>query len=214
MITTVQRPARADWDSWYSVGWPAVVTDKESEFFHRTVQPYVGMTAVDLACGSGQWTRQLAAWAMCVTGYDFSTEALRQARAAGLPDGLSYAQWDIDAEPIPPALMPGSLDLVTCRHALPYLEYGRVLTDVGRWLKPSGSFYALVRVADNQDNDNATAQNDSALEPFHRGFTEAQIDGLGIGWAHRTTYRLSARNCVIVLRGYGDSDGQPCDVSS
>ncbi|MDW4909849.1 class I SAM-dependent methyltransferase [Streptomyces sp. ADMS] len=212
MITTVQRPTPADWDSWYTAGWPAVVTDKESESFHRTVQPYPGMTAVDLACGNGQWMRQLTAWGVFVTGYDFSTEALRQARAAGLPDGLSYAQWDIDAEPIPPALMPGSLDLVTCRHALPYLEYARVLTDVGRWLKPSGIFYALVRVADDQDN--ATAQSDSVLESFHRGFTEAQIDGIGIGWARRTTYRLSARNCGIVLRGYGDSDCQPCDVSS
>jgi SAM-dependent methyltransferase len=205
VITNVPRLTAADWDSWYTASWPALVTDKESEYFHRTVRPRPGMTAADLACGNGQWTRQLAAWGVKVTGYDFSSEALRQAAAAGLRDGLSYTRWNIDAEAIPAALLPGSLDLVTCRHALPFLEYARALTDVGRWLKPSGTFYALVHVAADQDNDGAAAQNDSAQEPFHRAFTEAQFNGLGIGWTHRTTYRLSAHNCGIVLRGYGDS---------
>ncbi|WP_331732220.1 methyltransferase domain-containing protein [Streptomyces sp. NBC_00989] len=213
MITTTPRLTAADWDSWYTArwpalytaGWPALITDKESEYFHRTVRPRPGMTAADLGCGNGQWTRQLAAWGTLVTGYDFSTEGLRQAAAAGLQDGLSYTRWDIDAEAIPAALLPGTLDLVTCRHALPFLDYARALTDVGRWLKPSGTFYALVRVTADQDNEGAATQNDSAQEPFHRGFTEAQIDELGIGWAHRTAYRLSAHNCGIVLRGYGDT---------
>ncbi|MFJ9381383.1 class I SAM-dependent methyltransferase [Streptomyces sp. NPDC101455] len=221
MITNVPRLTSADWDSWYTAswptlytaGWPSLVTDKEAEYFHRAVRPRPGMTAADLACGNGQWTRQLAAWGVKVTGYDFSAEAVRQAAVAGLQDGLSYTQWNINAETIPAALLPGSLDLVTCRHALPFLEYARALTDVGRWLKPSGTFYALVRVAADQDNDDAddgaAAQNDSDQEPFHRGFTEAQIDSLGIGWTHRTTYRLSAHNCGIVLRGYGDTATTP-----
>ncbi len=82
---------------------------------------------------------------------------------------------------------------------------------MGRWLRPSGVFYALVRVADDQDNDKtdintkAKARNDSSLKPFHRGLSEARITGLGIGWAHCTTYRLSARDCAIVLRSYGDT---------
>ncbi|MER6205959.1 class I SAM-dependent methyltransferase [Streptomyces sp. NPDC001642] len=213
MIPRVARITAAEWNSWYTAGWPALITDKESEYFRRTVQPRPGMTAADLACGNGQWTRQLAAWGVKVTGYDFSGEALRQAEAAGRQDGLSYTQWDIDAGAIPAALLPGSLDLVTCRHALPFLEHARVLTDVGRWLKPSGTFYALVRVAASQDNeaadDDAGAETGSVQEPFHRAFTEAQIDGLGTGWARRTTYRLSAHICGIVLRGYGDTAMTP-----
>ena len=205
MIATTPRLTAADWDSWYTAGWPALVTDKEAEPFLRTVQPRPGMTAADLGCGIGQWTRQLAAWGTLVTGYDFSSEALRQAAAAGLQDGLSYTRWDIAAEAIPAALLPSTLDLVTCRHALPFLDYARALTDVGRWPKPSGTFYALVRVAVDQDTGGDTTQNDSAQDPFHRGFTAAQIDELGIGWAHRTTYRLSAHTFGIVLRGYGDT---------
>jgi SAM-dependent methyltransferase len=211
VTTTTQRLTADEWDTWHASGWPTVVTGKEAENFHRAVQPHPGMNAVDLACGSGQWTRQLAAWGVRVTGYDFSATALRQADAAGLRDGLSYARWDIDADPIPPALKPGSLDLVTCRHALPFLEYARALTDVGRWLKPSGVFYALVRVANDENDDKTTvdskakARNDSSLKRFHRGLTEARIAGLSIGWARCTTYRLSARNCAIVLRSYGDT---------
>lgn len=207
MTTTVRRLSATDWNTWYTTGWPAVVTAKEAEAFHRAVEPHQGMTAVDLACGTGKWTRQLAAWGMRVTGYDFSTEALRQAQAAGLEDGLSYARWDIDAEPIPPALRPGSLDLVTCRYALPFLEHARVLTDVGRWLNPSGSFYALVRVTDDQDHGEGggyEAQGDSGPEAFHRAFTEAQFAGLGVGWAHRRAYRLNTSTGAIMLRGYGN----------
>ncbi|WP_128380402.1 class I SAM-dependent methyltransferase [Streptomyces cavernae] len=212
MNTAVQRLTAADWDHWYTTGWPSVVTDKEADYFRRTVQPHPGMTAVDLACGNGKWTRQLAAWDVLVTGYDFSAEALRQAGAAGLHDGLSYTRWDIDAEPIPPGLMPESIDLVTCRHALPFLEYARLLTDVGRWLKPSGTFYALVRVVPGPDADDAEADRRAKTPgatppkpPFDRGFTEAQIKGLGIGWAHHTTYQFNASNRAIVLRGYGDT---------
>ncbi|WP_327591562.1 class I SAM-dependent methyltransferase [Streptomyces chartreusis] len=209
MTTTVHRLSAQDWDTWYTTGWPAVVTGKEAEAFHRTVKPHYGMNAVDLACGNGKWTRQLAAWGVRVNGYDFSTQALRQAESANRRDGPSYARWDIDAEPIPPDLQPGSLDLVTCRHALPFLEHARVLTDVGRWLTPSGTFYALVRVTDDRDNDeppaggNGQAQNDPGLEPFQRGFTETRFAGLGTGWAHRMTYRLSTHTAAIVLRGYG-----------
>ncbi|GGX58581.1 class I SAM-dependent methyltransferase [Streptomyces chartreusis] len=219
MTTTGQRLSAQDWDAWYTTGWPAVVTGKEAEAFHRTVKPHSGMTAVDLACGNGKWTRQLAAWGVRVSGYDFSAEALRQAESTSRRDVPSYARWDIDAEPIPPDLKPDSLDLVTCRHALPFLEHARVLTDVGRWLTPSGTFYALVRVTDDQGSDeppaggSGAAQNDTGLKPFQRGFTKAQFAGLGTGWAHRTTYRLSTRTAALVLRGYGNPGFETMAIS-
>jgi SAM-dependent methyltransferase len=201
------RLSAADWDSWFMAGHPHVVSDKEAELFQRLVEPKPGMTAVDLACGSGQWTRQLAAWSLTVTGYDFSAEALRQATAAGPRDKLAYARWDIDAEPIPPDLKPGCLDLVTCRYALPYLQYARLLTDVGRLLKPGGTFYALVRVhTGRQDADADQAggsEPDTGRELFHRALTEAKVGTLGAGWAHVETHRLSRRHRAIVQHGYG-----------
>ncbi len=39
-----------------------MVSHKEAQLFYDHVAPRPGMSAVDLACGNGQWTRQLAAW--------------------------------------------------------------------------------------------------------------------------------------------------------
>ncbi|MGX1266843.1 SAM-dependent methyltransferase [Streptomyces phaeoluteigriseus] len=150
---------------------------------------------MDLACGNGQWTRQLAAWGLNTHGFDFSAEALRQAAAAGAPD-VTYTYWDIDGDPIHHNLRPGSVDLVTCRYSLPYLQYERLLTDVGRWLPPSGTFYALVYV----DQPGVSRKPDA--DPFHRGFTEDEIQALSSGWAFRRTYSLSRSQKAVVLRGY------------
>ncbi|ALV39353.1 class I SAM-dependent methyltransferase [Streptomyces sp. CdTB01] len=205
MSTSAPQFTAADWDTWYSTARPIVVTDKEADAFRRAVRLRPGMTAADLACGSGQWTRQLAAWGLQVTGYDYCDEALRQARAAGAGSGLAYAQWDITADPIPPSLKPDSLDVVTCRYALPYLEYARLLTDVGRWLKPAGVFYALIRVVAEDDPSGAsgsTGERPDPLGPFHRALSRKQVGALGTGWASRTTYQLSRRSCALVLRDY------------
>ncbi|MGR3875623.1 class I SAM-dependent methyltransferase [Streptomyces graminifolii] len=206
MSSPVREFTAADWDTWYTTARPSVVTDKECEAFRRMVDLQPGMTAADLACGSGQWTRQLAAWGATVSGYDFSTEALRQAHAAGPRDQLAYVRWDITAEPIPPGLQPASLDLVTCRYALPYLDHARLATDIGRWLKPSGTFYALVRIAADDAQAEASSRDDGRrddpLGPFHRALSQKQIESLGSGWASRTTYRLSSRSCALLLREY------------
>lgn len=199
------RLTAADWDHWFAVGHPQVVTAKEADHVHRTVRPRPGLAAADLGCGSGQWTRQLAAWGLDVTGYDYSTEALRQATAAGLSGTLSFVRWDVNAEAIPPRLRPGSLDLVTCRYVFPYLEHGRLLTDVGRWLKPDGIFYALVHVrADPRDIDGEPAEEAGpyGMDVFHRGLTESQVRAFGPGWAHHEVHRLTPHRCAIVLRGY------------
>ncbi|MGW1364736.1 class I SAM-dependent methyltransferase [Streptomyces chartreusis] len=207
--------AAADWDHWLTTGRPQVVTDKEAVQFHRLVRPRPGMTAADLGCGSGQWTRRLADWGLRVTGYDFSDEALRQATAAGLRGGPSYVRWDVNAEPIPPDLKPASLDLVTCRYVFPYLDCGRLLTDVGRWLRPTGAFYALVRVQPGDPQEDATLTSsdglrlDTALDAFQRGMTEEQLGALGSGWAHRETYRLSPQRHGVVLRGYAQTNPGP-----
>ncbi|MFJ4979196.1 hypothetical protein ACIP6X_28305 [Streptomyces coeruleorubidus] len=55
---------------------------------------------------------------------------------------------------------------MTCRYGLPHLQYERLLTDVGRWLRPSGTFYGLVYV----DQPGAIRKPDTDL--FHRGFAE------------------------------------------
>ncbi|QIY93061.1 methyltransferase domain-containing protein [Streptomyces sp. S1D4-11] len=80
--TTVRLPPD-QWDHWYRTGHPTVNSRKESDLFYGHVASEVGMRAVDLACGNGQWTRQLTSWGLTVRGFDFAPEALKQAAAAG-----------------------------------------------------------------------------------------------------------------------------------
>ncbi|WP_331732549.1 methyltransferase domain-containing protein [Streptomyces sp. NBC_00989] len=223
MTTTVLRTHRlsaADWNQWAASFPPVAVSPAESALFQQAATPHPGMTAIDLACGTGQWTRQLASWGITVTGYDFSDEALGQAQAAAPREGLSYALWDIVADPIPGLLAPGSLDMVTCRYGLPYLEPGRLLTDVGRWLKPDGVFSALVRVTPDPDRDDATerkAHDSAPVDPasFDLGLTEAHLSDIGAGWARHEVHHLDHRLRMIVLSGYGSPPPQqPPPVNS
>ncbi|MFC5220046.1 class I SAM-dependent methyltransferase [Streptomyces coerulescens] len=210
MISTGKETARlsaADWNRWAATVHPDDLSAMEADHFQQMASPMPGMTAVDLACGTGLWTRQLAAWGMTVTGYDFSDEALRRAKAAGSGARLSYRLWDIVADPIPPTLVPGQLDVVTCRYGLPYLEPGRLLTDVGRWLKPSGVFYAVVHVeADAEPGAiqcRAPGNQPSAATPFAPGLQEEHLSEVGAGWAKREVHQLGPCRRAIVLHGYG-----------
>ena len=223
MTTTALRTHRlsaADWNQWAASFPPIAVSPVESALFQQAAVPRPGMTAVDLACGTGHWTRQLASWGITVTGYDFSDEALRQAEAAAPHEGLSYALWDIVADPIPGHLLPGTFDVITCRYGLPYLEPGRLLADVGRWLKPDGVFYALVQVTPDTDRNNAAerqACDSHAANPasFDLGLTEAHLSDIGAGWARRDVHHLDHRHRTIVLSGYGSPrPQQPPPVNS
>ncbi|MET7685200.1 class I SAM-dependent methyltransferase [Streptomyces sp. NPDC005423] len=206
MALRTHRLSASDWNAWACAVPPGAVHPAESARFCEAVDPRPGMTAVDLACGTGQWTRQLASWGLTVTGYDFSDEALRQAQAAAPCDSPSYALWDIVADPIPRDLAPGSLDVVTCRYGLPFLEPGRLLTDVGRWLRPNGVFYALVQVNGRADRDVAERQlrSPDSAEPtaFDLGLKEGELGTIGAGWTRNEVRPLACGDYTIVLGGY------------
>ncbi|MFJ3669560.1 class I SAM-dependent methyltransferase [Streptomyces sp. NPDC090106] len=195
--TESSPPPRPDqWDDWHRTGLPFVVSCKEAEFFCRHLAPRPGLRAVDLACGNGQWTRQLAAWGLTVRGYDFSAEALRQATAAGVHEDLAYARWDIDRDPAPAGLAAGTLDLVTCRYALPYLRHARLLPDIARWLRPGGAFYALVHLRDGTEDAGCRRRRGA----FRGALTPGELDTVGADWPYRSVHRLSRRKTAIVLR--------------
>ncbi|WP_260640588.1 class I SAM-dependent methyltransferase [Streptomyces angustmyceticus] len=169
------------------------MSDRERLRFCQSIHPGPGMMAADIGCGTGQWTRQLARWGVQVTGYDFSLRALVQARTARPLPGLSYVQWDVNGARIPLQLQPRSLDLVTCRLSLAYLEVDRFLANVGRWLTSRGTFWALTPVEyPNRPHDR-----------LHHGLTEEAIRDLTTGWAYARTYRFGRRHRAIVLRGFG-----------
>jgi len=70
-----------------------------------------GMTALDLACGSGRHLRWLAAHGLAVTGVDRDAQAIAPLRALG--DGVEIIQADLQAGPWPLAGRRFDLVLVT-----------------------------------------------------------------------------------------------------
>ncbi|MGA5558930.1 methyltransferase domain-containing protein [Streptomyces lavendulocolor] len=124
--------------------------------------------------------------------------AIEQARKTMEHSQLDYLQWDIDVDSIPPSLRPGTFDVVTCRLSLAFLDTNRLLVDVGRLLRPGGSFYVLTRVEDVTDDHR---KNDVA-DRFHRGLDDEQIGHLGNTWRDRLTWTISPQYRAILLRGF------------
>lgn len=183
------------WNHWYAGGGRSrAVTAGEKQRFLRVAGDAVqGGLAVDLACGTGQWSRQLAAWGMSVRAYDYAHEAVRLAAFQGCWEG-AFDTWDINAEPIPASIRPGSVALVTCRNALAYLDRGRLMTDVGRWLGRRGTFYALTPLT----------EPNASVNPHHRGLSLGQLEQLAAGWSSRQIFQVDDQEAVLVLREYGD----------
>jgi demethylmenaquinone methyltransferase / 2-methoxy-6-polyprenyl-1,4-benzoquinol methylase len=98
-----------------------------------------GEVAVDVACGTGALTAELARLepAATVLGVDFSWEMLRRATAAGSAPArlLGYAVGDAQRLPLPDA----AADVVTIAFGLRNLpEPGRGLLELRRVLRPGG----------------------------------------------------------------------------
>ncbi|GGV69896.1 hypothetical protein GCM10010277_80390 [Streptomyces longisporoflavus] len=152
--------------------------------------PFSG-SAVDLACGTGHWARQLAAWGMSVRRYDYAGEAIRQAACRSTGSDTRFETLDLDRQPVP-GIRPGSVDLVTCRFAVAYLDWARLMVDVGSWLSWSGVFFVLTRI----DEPGAL------VHEHHRGVSRQQLDQLADGWAHHQIHRVGRRVSALVLRRY------------
>jgi demethylmenaquinone methyltransferase / 2-methoxy-6-polyprenyl-1,4-benzoquinol methylase len=96
-----------------------------------------GQTAVDVACGTGALTRELAASAPAATvlGVDFSWEMVRRAAAAEAGPDPAYLVGDALRLPLRDA----SVDVVTIAFGLRNLpEPGRGLLELRRVLRPGG----------------------------------------------------------------------------
>ncbi len=103
--------------------------------------------ALDVACGTGQSSRALAAIADEVIGADLSWEMLRHA-----PPALRYVQAKAEALPFAGSVF----DLVTVGHAFHWLDRRRFLEEARRILKPGGwlAIYGtnfLARMVGNPD---------------------------------------------------------------
>lgn len=180
------------WDSLHESGYPIPdPSPVERHLFRAYTAPESGMRVIDVGCGQGRMTAHLANWGLRVTGYDFSGVAIETARAAyaRYGDSLGFHLHDFDADAIPPELEPGSVDLVVCRLSLEFLDQARFLTDVRRWLKPGGILHVTSHLTDEPLPGDAV----------HHGLSDRQIEAIGVGWRHKTSYRVAGCGSPLAL---------------
>ena len=99
-----------------------------------------GLRLLDVACGQGRVTRELARRGASVTGADLSAELVARARAAEEVDrlGVEYLVADAGDGDL---FAPGSFDGVTCNHGICDIDdLDGTLRAVRAALKPGGFF--------------------------------------------------------------------------
>jgi ubiquinone/menaquinone biosynthesis C-methylase UbiE len=144
-----------------------------------------GLDALDVGCGTGFLSFELAARGHRVTGIDFAAAMLNEARRKTAPTNVSVRFEQGDAENLP--FTAPVFDLVVCRHVLWTLphpeaavaEWVRVLRPGGRLVVLDSQFDENVLISPNQ---NARASSEYAgLEgqlPFLGGRPPADIEAL------------------------------------
>jgi ubiquinone/menaquinone biosynthesis C-methylase UbiE len=103
------------------------------------------LAVLDLACGNGRHSRELAARRFVVTGLDYSEPYLKQARAAAKRDRLSIRFVHGDMRDLKPHFPADSFDLVVSLfNSFGYFDRRsddlKMLRAVNRVLKPRGWF--------------------------------------------------------------------------
>ncbi len=99
-----------------------------------------GLSVLDMACGHGRLTRELARRGANVTGVDLSIALLDKARAAerAMPAGITYIHADAANASL---LGAARFDVVTCSFGLSDIDdLAGVAASVARVLRPGGRF--------------------------------------------------------------------------
>ena len=172
-----------------------------------------GQQVLDLACGPGFLTQQIARRGAHVTGVDVSVEMLRRARerARAQPKAITY--YEMDATALAPSWS-DTFDVVVCNMALVDMpDMAAVLREVDRVVKPGGRFvFSLIHPCfvmpgaewvDNSRGEHVFKRVDNY---FDEGFFGKEWYGQGglrsrLGGHHRTlqTYVQALRAIGFVL---------------
>jgi ubiquinone/menaquinone biosynthesis C-methylase UbiE len=122
--------------------------------------------ALDVACGSGSLTLQIAERVRHVTGIDLTPAMIEQARAAQAERGIANIDWRIGTIAALP-FADGAFSLVTCSAAFHHLERPQqVLMEMRRVCRPGGRI-AVIDVAPPADKAAAFDRLERLRDPSH-----------------------------------------------
>ncbi len=189
------RRSPAYWNHLYEAGYRVKEPEAfERQMFRNYVMAKAGQLAVDVGTGRGHMAAHMARWGLMVLAYDFSSVAIADARTSQQSGGdeLTFAEHDFTTDAIPPELVPGTVDVISCRHSFEFLDRARFLTDARRWLTSAGVLQITTHRARRMPPGAA-----------HQGLRDEEIEGLRRGWRYMTTYGLDGDDSLIgiVLRG-------------
>lgn len=180
-----RRAAHFDADFGHSIATPA-----ERAAWDRIMDLVLGgrgvLDALDVGCGTGFLSLELAARGHRVTGIDLAPAMLEAARRKAAERGVDIRFEEGDAEQVPfPA---GSFDLVISRHVLwtlPHPEAAiddwiRVLRPGGRLVVVDGAQYDVAAAPPRQENARSSAEYAAIGDklPFYDGRPQSEIEAL------------------------------------
>ncbi len=152
-LAALRRETQAIWEQ-KADHWDAQMG--EGNTFHnqlvapaaaRLLAPRAGETILDVACGNGQFSRQLAALGATVVATDFSATFLARAAARTIEytERITYQQLDATDEAALLTLGAGRFDAAICNMALMDMPtIAPLLSALRRLLKPGGRFVFAV----------------------------------------------------------------------
>lgn len=181
-----------DWHAHYEGGRdfrPLTDTEKAVLTEHLALPADAqGSRALDVACGTGELARFLAAAGYVVDAVDWAESAIERAAAAP-SDGIAYHRLDITSEDIT-ALTPAAgagYRVITMRRALAHLpDRTRTVAELAALLDEDGTLCVITPHADRHPEE----LREICLD-------DAEIDLLADGWQH--TERIEAGDSTILL---------------
>lgn len=128
-----------DWDHFVESGLDYYRTELHGPALLAECLPVDGLDTLDLGCGQGWFSRQLAERGARVTGIDWSEKQIEHARRheAEAPRGIRYEV--LDATHLDRRFAAGSFDVITaCMSIMDMTEPGKVLAAARGVLRPGG----------------------------------------------------------------------------
>ena len=124
----------------YESGWSDVYDDPVTLSFFSLLGVVDGSLVLDVACGHGRITREIARRGARVIGVDLSDKLLDKAKAIQdeRPLDITYHRVDVGTDPMPQNEL---FDVVTCSFGLADIDdLSGCIDSIARALKPGGRF--------------------------------------------------------------------------